>query len=95
MKREQFYLYAKEALIQSILALVDKSSIESYYGDPAKCTLESYFSAQIKGKSLYSQADEQTIDTLLISDYSEYNDVFEDARQTVMIDVRTFGIEFV
>ena len=95
MKREHFYLYSKEALIESILALVDKSSIESYYADSNKCTLESYFSAQIKGKSLYSQADEQTEDTLLIADYSEYNDVFEHARQTVIIDVRTIGIDFV
>lgn len=95
MKREHFYLYSKEALTESILTLVDKSNIESYYADSNKCTLESYFSAQIKGKSLYSQADEQTEDTLLIVDYSEYNDVFEDARQTVIIDVRTIGIDFV
>lgn len=83
MKREQFYLYAKEALLGSIFALeYDETALIEYYSNPNKCTLESYFSAQIKGKSLYSQADEQTPETLLVANYSEYNDVFEDARIT-------------
>lgn len=82
MKREQFYLYAKEALIESIKTTHDKSIIDQYYGNPNKCTLESYFWVYIKGNSLYTQTDEQTPETLLVANYSEYNDVFEDARIT-------------
>lgn len=82
MKTQEFYNYAFDAIFQSILAYdYDRDGLMKYYGDSKKCKIESYFGSQIKGESLYSQVDEQTADTLLISDIKEYADIFELARQ--------------
>lgn len=73
--------YSKNAIHDSIIALGnDIETIKDYYGNANNCNLENYFSAQIKGDSIYDSVDEMSEETIISKITDEMRADFENAR---------------
>lgn len=75
-----FYQYAKEAIKESINSLNDHVEVANFYGNPDQCTIECYFSNEIRNGKLYLYAD-CCEEELLIGEVDSLREEFEMARR--------------
>lgn len=75
-----FYEFAKATIKESINSLNDHEEVVNFYGNPAQCTIECYFSNEIRNGKLYLYAD-CCEEELLIGEVDDLRKEFEEARQ--------------
>lgn len=81
MKVENFKDYAKNAITESIKVMSSVKDVIEFYGDGKKCTIHTYFAAQIKDGVIFDSTDEMSDETEIGNiDDSDLDIEFEDAR---------------